>query len=216
MPEESVVMKLTIYSQVHRNKDSEYLFLGDLTLSRLIACLDQACIEADQFKDPSQPAFLHIEDTIYSQTEEIPRIKASLPSDTRLNFKDITTAKASDVEVSIGTPYLYRHFSKCLAKQHPCDHLFLLSPYRLPTALDKQLLKDGPLQVFGCRNVRSVCEVCEQDFAVVSVVYEQKVSISGESKRQHRTALLCEGCAELFAQEDGARIKMHPYLQEPK
>lgn len=80
-PGESVVMKMTIFSQVRRNKDSEYLFKGDLPLSQVIGYLDQACIEAEHFKDPTQPAFLLIDDTIYCHLENVAKIRAIFQSD---------------------------------------------------------------------------------------------------------------------------------------
>ena len=78
--------------------------------------------------------------------------------------------KFRDVNFKLGYPYVYRH------KDH-CDHVFIFSEIRLVNNdLDSSLLQseEGIVKVFSCRRQRQYCEICDDKFAIMAVVYQQE------------------------------------------
>lgn len=60
-----VVMKVTVFKQVKRAKESEYLCFGSVKLIDLVPYIEQSCIEVEACKDQSKPFFFLIEDSVY-------------------------------------------------------------------------------------------------------------------------------------------------------
>ncbi|TNV77431.1 hypothetical protein FGO68_gene13709 [Halteria grandinella] len=194
--------------------------LGSRNLEPLMQTIDAQCIELDSYKRElmsltSKQTFFQIEEKIICPKLLIPSLREALDDDyaDQVHFEDINSIPLCDIPLKIGQPYLFRH-NQC------CDHIFLINELRLFDPSRDALLHDNQvLKIYQSRTVRAHCEICEEDFAIMTVMYDQKVQI--EEKRVEnakRITLMCERCYELYGKEEQerGRIQTVKYYREAK
>lgn len=86
-------------------------------------------------------------------------------------------------------------------------------------SIDEILLENPVLKTYQSRTVRAHCEICEEDFAIITVMYDQKVQIDLQRvENAKRITLMCERCYELYGKEDQerGRVQTVKYYREAK
>ncbi len=68
-------MKFTIYGQVKKIKEAEYLCRGSLCLAELIQLIEKECIEVGMMRDPNIPCFFQIENFLYCFEKDVKALK---------------------------------------------------------------------------------------------------------------------------------------------
>eukprot|EP00164_Ancoracysta_twista_P009836 GFYU01014655.1.p1 GENE.GFYU01014655.1~~GFYU01014655.1.p1 ORF type:complete len:428 (-),score=24.28 GFYU01014655.1:16-1239(-) len=191
-----VLLSVAVYHPQKPVKTQEFLVLGSQLLTELrdrIYCLSDYLPDSES--TPS--GFFFIENVFYNDFRKEGNMDYSREplqwindraSRSGYGWKPAETAlmestKFEDLQVCVGSPYLYLH-------QGGCEHRIVVTNIRLLHDLDVKLYGAYPLQIFQSKISRRKCRICD--------IYSAKYVTYADKLSPDNPCFFCEQCYRPF------------------